>query len=325
MECVLSLVDEGTELRALVATPTGAVLGQALVPGPVNTRFVGRDGLIRKVSDALGQVYASVGDAITLAAFVSLPAEDALIREVFSELVPLDRECIAAGELEPAALAGSLATAALSRSVVVRADVGSCGWGIAEPGREAVRGGFGEILGDDGSAYWIGRRGILAALKAFEKRNRNTQLKPALLNHYGVASHAALLGRDHEPPRLDRYAIAGFAPRVFEAGGQEDEVALEILDEAGRELATMALSLINELELSDSPFFVLPAGSVFRLRGACLEAFMKLLKNKTTKANLVKEGMGAVGGGVLLALEHMGLKARPETAALLRSSLKARE
>ena len=54
MECVLSLVDEGTELRALVAATSGAVLGQARIEGSTNLRFCGRDGLIRKLSEIVG-------------------------------------------------------------------------------------------------------------------------------------------------------------------------------------------------------------------------------------------------------------------------------
>jgi hypothetical protein len=70
---------------------------------------------------------------------------------------------------------------------------------------------------------------------------------------------------------------------------------------------------------------VLPSGSVFQTRTACLEAFMKILRNKTTKANLLKEGMGPAAGGALLAVQQLGLKVRPETAEVLRSTLRARE
>ena len=83
---------------------------------------------------------------------------------------------------------GSLATPEPRQAVVVRADIGSAAWGLAASGREASRGGFGEVLGDDGSAYWIGRKAIRVALKAHEKRYRNTLLKSRLLTHFGVSS-----------------------------------------------------------------------------------------------------------------------------------------
>ena len=220
---------------------------------------------------------------------------------------------------------GSLGSVELESAIVIRAGVGSRGWGISESGTEATRGGFGEVLGDQGSAYWIGRWGASAALKALEKRSRNTLLRDRLLEHFKAESYRELLGPEYDPRALDRYAIAGFAEQVFAAAREDDELSIQILDEAGRELANMVLALINELDFIDTPFTVLPCGSVFRMRGNCLEAFMKVLKTKTAKVTLVKEGPGAAAGGVLLAIQHLGLTVRPETSAALQASLQARD
>lgn len=325
MDCVLSVVDEGTFLRLLVAQPGGEVIGYATDAGPANVRFIGFDGLRRKLRALLATAFAGQDEAFCLAAVAAVHADPERVRTLLAELVPLDRERVFPLPIERLALAGAIAGVEFSHAVVIRADIGARGFGIAEPGREAWRGGFGEVLGDEGSAYAIGLQGVRAALKAYERRSRNTMLKPRLVTHFGVTTYQALVAADHEPPVLDRYAIASFAPQVFEAAEQDDDLAIEILDQAGRELANMALALVADLDLGETPFAVLPSGSVFQTRTACLEAFMKILRNKTTKANLLKEGMGPAAGGALLAVQQLGLKVRPETAEVLRSTLRARE
>jgi len=321
LDCVLSLVDEGARIRALVASLAGGVVASATVDGPTNPRFVGPAGLRRNLQSCVEKTLGGIADVVCLAVTASVPADPETLRATLAELALIDRERVLVAPVEQCALAGSLGSAELSRGIVIHADVSSRGWGVAEPGREVSAGGFGEVMGDEGSAYWIGLRGLRAALRAAERRHRQTHLKTRALRHFGVDSPRDLLRPDHEPPAVDRYAIASFAADVFTAAREDDLAAVEIVEQAGRELSSLALSLVNELELLDHPFAVLPTGSVFRLKGLCLETFIKTLKNKTSKANLVQEGMGSAAGGLLLAIQHLGLKARPETAQVLRASL----
>ena len=142
-----------------------------------------------------------------------------------------------------------------------------------------------------------------------------------MMTNESIPSVSELLRPDHVNPRLDRYAIASFAPRVFEAVLEGDATAQEILERAGRELAVVAVSVVSALPLIDESFSLLPFGSVFRLRGPTLETFMKDVRNKTMRVNFLQEGTGALGGGLLLALDHLGLKINETTAAAIRDGL----
>lgn len=321
MECVLSIVDEGNELTSVVATVGGVVVGRSTVPGTSNPRFVETHAVRRRLEKVVAEASRALDDAACLSVCAAVAAPPELVREVLAEIVPIDRERIVIASNVRCDLVGSLGEIAPTRAVVVRADVSSTAWGVNEAGREAETGAFGGCLGDDGSAYWIGRRGIRVALHAHEKRARNTLLKAALVRHFGVSSYLELARPEWDVPVLDRYQIAGFAPEVFLAARQEDPSAIEILEEAGRELAVMALALINELDLIDGAFTVLPSGSVFRARGTCLEGFVRALRNKTAKAIVVREGMGALAGGVLLAVHQLGLKTRPAMVEALGASI----
>ena len=324
MECVLSIVDDGASLVALATTTGGGVVGRAQSDGPANPRHIGTHSFRRRLERVVAEASTGLGDAICLAVTAALTADPDAVRDFLAEVVPLDRERVRVAPYEQCALAGAVGTVGPERAIVIRADVMSRGWGVGTGGREASCGGFGAVFGDEGSAYQIGVLGIQAALRALERRARNTVPKSLLLSHYGIASYHELLRPEHEEPALDRYQIAGFAPAVFEGGQRDDQVALDILEQAGRDLATMALALVNELDLIDQSFQVLPTGRVIELRGALMETFIRTLKTKTAKANLIREGMGAAAGGALLAVEHLGLKVRPEIAETLRSSLQAR-
>ena len=58
--------------------------------------------------------------------------------------------------------------------VVLIAGGGSIGFGVTADGREALAGGFGYLLGDEGSAFDIGLRAIAAACRAEDRRGEPT-------------------------------------------------------------------------------------------------------------------------------------------------------
>ena len=71
--------------------------------------------------------------------------------------------------------------------VVVIAGTGSIAYGRNERNQAARAGGWGYMLGDEGSGYWIGRAALRAVLREADRRGPATQLTGLLLNYYGVA------------------------------------------------------------------------------------------------------------------------------------------
>ncbi|MEV6841874.1 BadF/BadG/BcrA/BcrD ATPase family protein [Actinoplanes sp. NPDC051411] len=100
--------------------------------------------------------------------------------------------------------------------------------------------GRGDILGDLGGGAWLGRAGMVAALRASDgRRGGSPVLLRRLLSAYGEP--AALIRELNG--RTDRAAVlAGFAPAVLDAARSGDPAALEIRAEAGRHLADTALA-----------------------------------------------------------------------------------
>ena len=107
------------------------------------------------------------------------------------------------------------------------------------PGRRRVTasrgsiGGHGFLLGDEGGAFWIGREGLRAALRAHDGRGPATALSDAAARRFdGLDDLGARLHAIERP--VD--AIARFAPDVLAAAEAGDAVASAIADDAVDEL-----------------------------------------------------------------------------------------
>lgn len=147
--------------------------------------------------------------------------------------------------------------------VLVLSGTGSMAWGKDAAGTEARAGGWGPLLGDEGSGYDLGLRGLRAAFKDADGRGPGTRLLDGLLRELQAGDvHAALalLSALPQPPRA---RIAALARVVLGAAEQGDAVAAALVEDAARELADHVEALAARLQLgTDAAVSV--AGGVFR-------------------------------------------------------------
>lgn len=133
-----------------------------------------------------------------------------------------------------AAYAGALG---LAPGVLLLAGTGSIALGRDRRGRWARAGGLGPLLGDDGSAFSIGRAWLRA----------------------GAVSPARARARATGPDAVPR--IAALAPAVLRRARQGDRRARRVVDEAQRALAALAASAARAARLSQ-PITVSWAGGL---------------------------------------------------------------
>src|SRR5204862_1881072 len=76
--------------------------------------------------------------------------------------------------------------------IVVVSGTGSIAYGRNAQGEAARAGGWGHVLGDEGSGYWIGRLALRAVVRHADGRGRATRLTPLLLGHFGLTGAAEL-------------------------------------------------------------------------------------------------------------------------------------
>ena len=147
--------------------------------------------------------------------------------------------------------------------VVVIAGTGSIAYGRNERNQAARAGGWGYVLGDEGSGYWIGRAALRAVLREADQRGPVTSLTGLLLSHYGVAKPQDLIHEVYHGT-LRPSALASVAKCVQSAFSDGDLVAIGILRAAADELESCALSVATRLEIAGSEFPFVLSGGMFR-------------------------------------------------------------
>lgn len=137
-----------------------------------------------------------------------------------------------------------LAAAGLDAGVALVAGTGSIAFGRGVSGREARAGGWGHLLGDEGSGYWIVREAARQALRAEDTGAAPSHLHRALFAEAGAATALELGHLLHEEPDPGRWAA--LAPHVL-ASTDRDPGAAAIVRRGAAGLAGLALRVRERL------------------------------------------------------------------------------
>jgi N-acetylglucosamine kinase-like BadF-type ATPase len=144
-------------------------------------------------------------------------------------------------------------------AIVLIAGTGSAAVGRGSDGGIARLGGHGPLLGDEGSAYDVGRRASMQAMRDFDRTQKNSPLGARILREIGVAGWPEFQSRATAVPD-------DVFPRVFSvvAGAAEtgDAGARRFLQDAARELAGLVGELIERLEFTERRFSLVKSGGM---------------------------------------------------------------
>ena len=135
--------------------------------------------------------------------------------------------------------------------VIVIAGTGSsC---LASDGdKQAVVGGLGHVLGDEGSGYAVGKQALRAAIAAERGWGAATELAGLLVRRLGVSRVEEIL-LPLNNGSLSKDYIAALAPTVLEAVERGDSVAQQIVEEQLQRLSEQAASAHAQLNALESP------------------------------------------------------------------------
>lgn len=158
--------------------------------------------------------------------------------------------------------------------------------------------------GDEGSAYWIACKLIQAYTKQSDGREPKTKLYSYLNETYHFQDDSDILQLTIQDWEFDRTKVAQMAKDVYELALQDDPTAKQIYREAARELASIYLTIKNQLSLAD-PVTASYSGGVFKSRLYLLEPLKELLE--PAGISLADPCLDPTGGSALLALELGGI------------------
>lgn len=139
-----------------------------------------------------------------------------------------------------------LAAGGADTGVAVIAGTGSAAWGRNADGGEARAGGWGYLLGDEGSGYWLGREAVRHSLRRMNQGLQPDRLTDSLLQACGIDHPNRLIALFHSPDTGRRF-WAQQARLVVEAAAAGHPESRALLDQAGADLAALALEVLGQL------------------------------------------------------------------------------
>lgn len=135
--------------------------------------------------------------------------------------------------------------------IVIIAGTGSIGYSSFKGINHRV-GGWGYTIGDEGSAYWIGKKAIQAFSKQADGRLEKGRMYEIFKEELNIDDDYELISYINSEIKADRGEIAKLARICSKAAIEEDNSAKEIFSKAGKELASLINTLaksINEEEI----------------------------------------------------------------------------
>lgn len=138
--------------------------------------------------------------------------------------------------------------------------------------KEAIVGGWGSALGDEGSAYDIAINAVRAAVRSHDGHGPKSQpLEDLVGRHFGLADIRDLVSVFYRTG-VRRDKVADFC-RVLAEQGQDDPVIAERFSMAGRELSLIAATGARRLYRPEDPVHVAMSGGVWKAGGILRRIF----------------------------------------------------
>jgi N-acetylglucosamine kinase len=296
---VLGIDVGGTKTVCVLADGNGHALAEARGDG-ANLQTEGELGVEKALHSVMreamgGRVSAVDGICLGMAG-VDREKEWALIRDIMRRIAPGTRVAVVND-----ALVALVAGVGDEPGVVVICGTGSIAYGRNRDNGAARAGGWGPILGDEGSGYWIGRQALRVVTRAADGRGPRTALARRVLDHFGVSRASDLVTRVYEEG-AGHPALAQLAREVQGARDEGDELATGILEQAAHELVLAASSVVERLGLVEQAFEFILSGGVFEGVPWLTEELQRRLPASAPRSRVRRLEVEPALGAVQLAL-----------------------
>jgi glucosamine kinase len=236
---LLGIDGGGTNCRARLCAPSGAILGEGLA-GPANIRLGLENSLaaVRQATDlCLHQAGLTSSDLPRIAACLALAgaSEPAALAAAQAQNYPFGHTTITTDA--DAACVG--AHGGHDGGVIV-VGTGTIGWAILKGRRHRV-GGWGLLVSDEGSGAWLGREALRRVLWAHDGRAPGTGLLRSLFEQFRNDPHAIVQWTSEASPR----DFGSLAPRVVAYANHDDPAGVELMQLAAGHIDSLAARLVT--------------------------------------------------------------------------------
>ncbi len=293
-------IDGGaTKTSCLIADENGHVVGLGHSRSS-NVSVVGVKTMLSSIKEALDFAVENAGISIKQidTIFVAIAGGGSerrrrLIRQSIGELGISNKVYV-----DSDAVAAFTATTLGRPGVVVISGTGSIVLGLDENGVYHRVGGWGYLIDDEGSAFYIGREALRYALMAYDGRGEETDLVTYIPKHFNVDSLVDVVDLI-SLRKIGVVEIASLAPLVVKLWKSGDGIASTIIRRSCYELAHAASTVINRMKMKNPLVGV--RGGVFEGDADFTKLFFQILKKKVPRIRRSKSKFKPVLGALLLA------------------------
>ena len=179
-------------------------------------------------------------------------------------------------------------------------------------------GGWGPLLEDVGSAYWIAVKCICAAIAEFEQTGPKTLITEALCEWHEIKNVQGMVPLVYHPEfTRDKFAI--LASRLDHEIGTSDPVYRKICREAGEAVGNLTIQAIEKSGLDTSPLPIFCSGGVLQFNREAMKAFETTVR-RAFKIMLSHPRLPTVLGAVMLALREAKVEITETLVAQLETT-----
>ena len=304
MTFILGVDGGGTKTDAMIVTLDGEIAGFGTA-GTSNWEMVGVEQTRQAVGTAMRAALSEARikkEEISAAALGLAGLDWPSDEKRLAELVPvleLPKDTILVNDAYLALRAGT----PQSYGVAVISGTGTATVGRNQYGQSFRTFAVGSDYCDFGSSAGIMKDAVRAVACAYIGRGPTTSLRESVLAYTGFADEVSLF----EAMTRQNFKIIPDARLVFAAAEAGDQVAQDILQNAGENLAETAAAIATRLGMQTEAFDLVLAGGVFNAKyPLLLNTLTTRAKKLLPKANPVKLSVKPVIGAALLALEQRG-------------------
>jgi N-acetylglucosamine kinase-like BadF-type ATPase len=181
---------------------------------------------------------------------------------------------------------------------------GSSCYGRNAAGESWRSGGWGYILDDLGSGFYLGQQALTAVVRAFDGRGPETTLTAPIMEALDIQDLNEIMHHLYHP-RLNHAGIAALAP-IVTAAAPDDSVARSIIVHGCEELALMVATTARKLRLP-ADVIIIPVGSLTTASQFYRQELERAIFNVLPTAQIRAPLVPAVVGAALLALKQIGI------------------
>ncbi len=295
----------GTKTHVAIMNEKKEVVSEGIA-GPSNPLRVGVETAVSNIAKAVDEATDSNGFsrgdivAATLG-LAGVRRQDlrARVRESFMDRLKVKRTTVIT-DAEIALYGTTLGKPGL----VVIAGTGSICLGRNDAGEIAISGGWGPLAGDEGGGVGIAQHALHQIAKASDGRGRQTKLSEKAAEYFRASGPENLIVAIYSP-QIDNSRIAGFARFVVETAQEGDEIAVDILKNAGYELGLAACAVITKLKLERRKVPIGCVGSVFNAGPLLTDPMLETVRKTAPLAYLTQPRMLPAHAAALMSLQNL--------------------